>query len=608
MNTDNKEKLLFQNFAPSTKEEWIEKATADLKGADFNKRLVWKNLNDIDIQPFYTNEDQKGFLPNTGLNAAHIINYRRIAVGDDSKANELALKAIEEGITGLLFEVKTKMSPATLAKGIDLTKIAVSFILSRETLDFAVAFKSYLEESGIDKTVIKGYVDLNFINEYLSQSKMEKGVFDDLASLSSLFKDYPNFNTLVVSGTVYQDAGSNQVQEIAYTLNSLVFIVDELTKRDLAPQFIFDNLYFILGISAEYFIEIAKFRVFNSLLHKIASKYGASVDSTQLTAKTSVWSKSLTDANTNMLRATTEAMSAILGNASALEIDPYDHEFNKSNDFSSRIAGNITTILKEESYFGKVLNPVDGSFYIEEISLQMAKNALTIFKDIEASGGFYKNFENEYIQTQIAEIRIKKIKLLSQRRLAMVGVNKYPNLMESISSDVFVNSLQAENHKLLVPRRAGLELELIRANTEKFVNENGFRPTVEIASFGNLTMRKARAAFSYDFLGVSAFTIEDEKSYSSALEAAKETAVSKSDIVVVCSSDPDYQESAMDFVQTFRSINPSKIILLAGSPENIQDALIGAGLDGFIHARSDIFKTLLDIQNKITKTIKPLEI
>ncbi len=608
MNTDNKENLLFQNFAPSTKKEWIEKATADLKGADFNKRLVWKNLNDIDIQPFYTSEDQKGFLPNTGLNAEHIINYRKIAVSNDSKANELALKAIDEGITGLLFDIKTKMSPATLAKGIDLTKIAVSFILGHKTLDFAVEFKSYLEDSGIDKTVVKGYVDLNFMNEYLSQSKLEKGIFDDLASLTSLFSDYPNFNTLVVSGTVYQDAGSNQVQEIAYTLNSLVFVVDELTKRDLAPQFIFDNLYFTLGISAEYFVEIAKFRVFNSLLSKIANKYGVSVDSTRLTGKTSVWSKSLIDANTNMLRATTEAMSAILGNASALEIDPYDHAFNKSNDFSSRIAGNITTILKEESYFGNVSNPVDGSFYIEEISLKMAKKALTIFKDIEALGGFYKNFENEYIQTQIAEVRIKKIKLLSQRRLAMVGVNKYPNLMESVSSDVFVNGHQVENHKLLVPRRAGLELEQIRANTEKFVNENGVRPTVEIASFGNLTMRKARAAFSYDFLGVSAFTIEDEKSYSSALEAAKETAASKSDVVVICSSDPDYQESAMDFVQTFRIVNSSKIILLAGSPENIQDELISAGLDGFIHARSDIFKTLLEIQNKIAKTIKPLEI
>jgi methylmalonyl-CoA mutase len=131
---------------------------------------------------------------------------------------------------------------------------------------------------------------------------------------------------------------------------------------------------------------------------------------------------------------------------------------------------------------------------------------------------------------------------------------------------------------------------------------------VEISSFGNLTMRKARAAFAYDFMGVAAYTINDEKSYASAQEGAEKSASSKSDIVVICSSDPDYQETALEFVHSFRRINSSKILLLAGFPENIQEQLITAGLDGFIHVKSDIFNTLLEIQKKLTKTIKPLEI
>ena len=608
MSINNKEKMLFQNFDPSTKKEWVEKATADLKGADFNKRLVWKNLNGIDIQPLYTKEDQQSYLSNTGHNAEHIINYRRIVASDTAEANKLGLKAVEEGSTGLLFEISTGISPAALLKGIDLSKITVSFITAVKSLDFASEFKSYVEASGIDKTSLRGYIDFNFVVEYLTNGTLEKDVFDQLSSLTSMFKDYPNFNTLVISGTVYQDSGSNQVQEIAYTLNSLVFIIDELTRKESDLQLIFDNLYFNLGISADYFVEIAKFRAFNSLLSKIAGKYGVRPGSAQFTAKTSVWSKSVTDANTNMLRATTEAMSAMLGNASALEIDPYDREFKKPNDFSSRIAGNITTILKEESYFGKVSNPVDGSYYIEELSLQLAENALELFKDIEAQGGFYVTIENETIQTQIAETRNKKVKLLSQRRLAMVGVNKYPNLMETISLDVLDRVSQETDSKLLVPRRAGLELEEIRINTEKFVDDNGYRPVVEIASFGNLTMRKARAAFAYDFLGVSAFKIEDEKSYDTAIDAAKATAASASNVVVICSSDPDYQESALDFVRTFRSLNSSKVVLLAGYPESIVKELVDQGLDGFIHVKSDIFSTLIEIQNKITKTIKPLEI
>jgi methylmalonyl-CoA mutase len=608
MNNDSKENKLFKDFNPSAKKDWTEKATADLKGADFNKSLVWKNVNGFEIQPFYTREDQKEFLKNTGHNASRVVNYRRISVITDAVANTMALKAIEEGMNGILFEVAPKTSPATLLKNIDLNEITVSFIAEAGIMEFATAYKSYIEELGLDKTKIKGYFDLNFIVKYLTKGKLDKDTFDTLVSLCSLFTEFPKFKTLVVSGTVYQDAGSNQVQEIAYTLNSLVFLVDELTQRKLTPALIFDNLHFNLGISSAYFIEIAKFRAFKSLLTDIASKYGVAAGSTQLTGKTSVWSKSVTDANTNMLRATTEAMSALLGNADALEIDPYDGEFNKSNDFSSRIAGNITTILKEESYFGKVSNPVNGSYYIEELSLQLAKNALALFKDIEAGGGFYENIENETIQTQIAEIRFKKIKLLTQRRQSMVGVNKYPNLIESISGDILTRNLLEEDRKLLVPRRAGLELEQIRANTEKFVKEKGFRPVVEIASFGNLTMRKARAAFAYDFMGVAAYTINDEKSYASAQEGAEKSASSKSDIVVICSSDPDYQETALEFVHSFRRINSSKILLLAGFPENIQEQLIAAGLDGFIHVKSDIFNTLLEIQKKLTKTIKPLEI
>ena len=608
MNKDSKENKLFSDFSPSTKKDWTEKATADLKGADFDKSLVWKNLNNIEIQPFYTRDDQKELLKNTGHNAPRVINYRRICVSAEEAANVMALKAIEEGMNGIIFEISRTTSPAALLKSIDLKEITISFVAEGSSLDFALAYKSYLEELGTDKTKIKGYFDLNFIVDYLTKGRLDKDIFDTLVSLSSLFREFPEFKTLVVSGTVYQDAGSNQVQEIAYTLNSLVFLADELTKRKLTPALIFDNLHVNLGISSAYFIEIAKFRVFKSLLAEVANKYGVAPGSTQVTGKTSVWSKSVTDAHTNMLRATTEAMSALLGNADALEIDPYDHEFNKSNDFSSRIAGNITTILKEESYFGKVSNPVNGSYYIEEVSLQLAQNALALFKAIEADGGFYRNIENENIQAQVAEIRFKKIKLLTQRRQAMVGVNKYPNLMESVSEDMLENQRSKEDGRLLLPRRAGLEMEQIRANTEKFVKEKGFRPVVEIASFGNLTMRKARAAFAYDFMGVAAYALKDEKSYATPQEGAEKTASSKSDIVVICSSDPDYQEGAMEFVHNFRRINSSKILLLAGFPENIQEQLIAAGLDGFIHVRSDIYGTLLEIQTKMTKTNKPLEI
>ena len=603
---NDKNKSLFSDFNPVTKQEWIDKVNIDIKGEEFNRKLVWKNLSKIDIQPFYNSEDKQDFLQNTGGNSQSLINYRHIECATEESANELALKAIEEGINGLLFDIKDSMAVSILLKDIDLNKIAVAFILKAHEIAFAIDFFDFVTAQKIDNKNLKGYIDLELIPNYVTKGIMNPGHCNKAAVIAELASVFPNFKAITLSGTAYLDSGANQVQEVAYTLNSLVCFIEKYSDRTISIETIFNNLHFQLAIGSEYFIEIGKFRAFNSLLKEVAKKYGINEFSHSLTGKTSIWSKSVTDAHTNLLRATTEAMSAILGNVDGVLIDAYDKEFNKESDFSSRIAGNISTILKEESYFGKVENPVDGCYYIEQISSKIANKALELFKEIEEKGGFNESFENEVIQQQIAEIRFEKIKLLSQRRLAMVGVNKYPNLMEKISSEILSEGEMNPNPKLLKPRRASLEMEAIRKKTEELVKNFHQRPIVELSSFGNLTMRKARASFAYDFLGVSGFEILPEKSYESALKAAKESAKSASQVVVICSSDQDYDESALAFVNAFRALNTDKVLLLAGAPTNLNE-LTEAGLDGCIHMKSDVITTISSIQKKIQKTIKSLE-
>jgi methylmalonyl-CoA mutase len=294
-------------------------------------------------------------------------------------------------------------------------------------------------------------------------------------------------------------------------------------------------------------------------------------------------------------------MSAMLGNVEGILIDAYDKEFNNPSDFSSRIAGNIITILREESYFGKVLNPVDGAYYIEEVSTKIAENALELFKAIEMEGGFYKAFQNETIPQQISEIRLQKLKLISQRRMPMVGVNKYPNLMEKVAVDILTKGVTT-NSKVLTPRRASLEIEAMRRFTEELVAKTNVRPIVQLASYGNLTMRKARAAFSYDFVGLSGFDVHQEESFENYQNAAKTSANSKAHVVVICSSDEDYDTSALDFIKIFRTINTAKVLLLAGAPSNLKE-LLEAGLDEVINMRSDVLTTLAVIQKKVQKTL-----
>ncbi|PNW27616.1 methylmalonyl-CoA mutase family protein [Formosa algae] len=599
-----KNNTLFSEFSPATKEAWLEKVNIDLKGGDFNKRLVWKNLNGIDIQPLYNTEDTIKYLKNTGENAQALVNYRNVEVASAEQGNVLALKAIEEGINGLIFQIESKTVVSTLLEGIDLNTITVSFVLTDAVLDFATDFFSYAEKNVSNKANLKGYFDLGVISNYVTTATLRPHTFETLAKVMVLGSAFSNFKTVTISGTTFLDAGANQVQEVAYTLNALVYVIEELEEREgVSAGHVFDSLHIQLAIGSEYFVEMSKYRALNSLVHKIAHSYGVTDFKFTLTAKTSVWTKSVTDAHTNMLRATTEAMSAILGNVDGILVDAYDKEFNASSDFSNRISGNITTILKEESYFGKVSNPVDGSYYVEEVSSKVAAKALELFKAIESAGGFFTAFENESIQKQIAEIRQKKIKLISQRRLPMVGVNKYPNLMEKLNAEVLCSGADV-NTKVLKPRRASLEIEMLRKASEDIVAEAGKRPIVELTSFGNLTMRKARAAFAYDFIGVSGFEVWQEKSYNSAEEAAETSAKSESSVVVICSSDPDYDAHALAFVKTFRALNSDKVLLLAGYPEAILEDLTAAGLDGCVHIKSDVIQTISSIQGKIQKHIK----
>ncbi len=600
---NDKNNSLFSEFSPVSKQDWMERVTIDLKGADFDKKLVWKNLSDIDILPFYNEEDKTSYLQNTGENSQSLVNYRSIAVKSNEKGNSLALKAIEEGINGLIFCVSEKTTAAKLLKGINLNEVTVSFILGNNAVAFATEFISLVKENGIATENLKGYFDTALITNYITSGTIEAMAFDTVVELIKLTADYPNFKAVTISGTEYLDSGANQVQEIAYTLNSLIYVIDELTKKGVEFQSIFNNLNFNLAIGLEYFVEIGKFRAFNNLLSEVANKYGVTDFSNTLTAKTSIWSKSVTDAETNLLRCTTEAMSAILGNVDGVLIDAYDKEFKDSSDFSSRIAGNITTILREESYFGKVSNPVDGSYYIEDVSIKIAEKALELFKAIEDNGGFFASFESESIQQQIAEIRLQKIKLISQRRLPMVGINKYPNLMETVIANLLSDGVTTTTTKVLKPRRASLEIEAIRKTTEEFVIETGTRPIVELTSYGNLTMRKARAAFAYDFVGVSGYTVLQEQSHDSFEIAAETSAKSDSMVVVICSSDQDYNETAVAFVKAFRALNSNKVLLLAGAPTNMNE-LTEAGLDGCVNMKSDVIATISSIQNKIQKTIK----
>ena len=213
---NDKNKALFSEFLPVFTEQWMERVTADLKGADFDKKLVWKNLSGIKIQPCYNIEDTIEQLQNTGENSQSLVNYRSIAVCCAESGNELALKAVEEGMNGIIFTLEGNVAVADLLDGINLNEVTVSFAIASNTVAFTTDLVAFAKGNDL-----KGYINTGIISNYVTTGSFDESQVENTAELVKLTAEYPNFKAITISGTEYLDSGANQVQEIAYTLNSL---------------------------------------------------------------------------------------------------------------------------------------------------------------------------------------------------------------------------------------------------------------------------------------------------------------------------------------------------------------------------------------------------
>ena len=319
------------------------------------------------------------------------------------------------------------------------------------------------------------------------------------------------------------------------------------------------------------------------------------------------------DAHVNILRTSTEAMSAVIGGCNSLTVLPYDMAINEPDSFSMRIARNTELILGEEAHFDKYIDPAAGSYYIEKLTDSISQEAWKLFQEIEENGGMLEALKKNAIQGQINEVKNKRIKKLTSRQDNLVGTNHVPNNSEEAPIERKTTPVEQNNDMLmdfykdeaeytvekLKPFRVSKIFETMRASTEKFNKANGKKITAFMATMGNLTMRKARASFSMGFLGAAGFEMIDNNGFANVDEAVAEGISSGSEIMVICASDDDYKEIAADFTKKIKAKNSNIVVILAGYPKELIEPLKEAGVDEFIHVRSDSIEVLSSIQNKL---------
>lgn len=621
MTNPDKMDRLFDEFPSVSHAEWKEKIIADLKGQDYDKKLVWNTREGFPVMPFYTAADlhipaQDDSLPgnfpyrrgNACENSWHI--RQDIEVKDIREANKKALDVLMKGVTSLGF----KMDPGLeltiddiekLCENIHADAVELNFVCHRNSLNVIRYVDTLVKKYNRKPEDIHGSVDFDPIGQYVLEGRFSKsaGASFDLARQMILETEYmPNFRVITVNGNYFHNAGSTLVQELAYSLAQGVNYLTQLTERELSINQVAPRLKFQFAIGSDYFMEIAKIRAARQLWAHIVKAYGPSDDSKarmQIHSVTSDWNKTLYDAHVNMLRTTTEAMAGITGGADSLTINPFNFVYEPTTEFSERIARNQQLLLKEESYFDKVADPAAGSYYIENLTNSIASEAWKIFLEVQEHGGFLEAFNSGIIQEKIKESARQRDMSLATRKEILLGSNQYPNAIEfkenEISEEVFYQTDQSDSEsqiETLKMYRGAQAFERLRYQTDCY-SVSSPRPKVFLITMGNQAMRSARAQFAGNFFGCAGYEIVGNNGFTSVEEAAEACLASGAGIAVVCSSDEEYASLAP---KLYGLLHDHATLVVAGYPKGIVDELKQKGIHHFIHMRSNLLETLGEFQ------------
>ncbi|MBU3822646.1 methylmalonyl-CoA mutase subunit beta [Flavobacteriaceae bacterium XHP0103] len=450
--------LLFDEFNPVTAKQWKQKIQFDLQGADYNNTLIWKTNEDISVKPFYHADDFEEF-PNTSQSKASKWRIcQTIYVANVEKSNTIAIKAIENGAESIKFIIpNNSVSIEDLIKNIDTASTEIHF-------EFQFLSEKYIKNAVVIPAKSGIHIHTDIIGNLAKSGNWFKNFKDDFNQFESIIK---TANTFSVDVSLYQNAGANMVQQLAYALAHANEYLNHINNNPLLRVIFEENstekpeVIFNLSVGTNYFFEVAKLRALRILWQTLASEYGFNPNCYVYTTPTKR-NKTLYDYNTNMLRTTTECMSAILGGSDTVCNLAYDTIFHKVNAFGTRIARNQLLILKYESYFNIVNNPADGAYYIETITNQLAEKSLELFKDIEANGGFLKQLKEGTIQRKIKESADNEQQQFDANNIVLVGTNKYLN-----KNDLMKDALELYPFVKTNPRKT-----LIQPIIEKRLSEH----------------------------------------------------------------------------------------------------------------------------------------
>ncbi len=619
---------LMQEFLPVSTAKWEEAIEKDLKGADYTKRLVWQTAEGFSVRPYYRAEDLTGikYLGSKIGEFPYVRGTRdcnnwrihqTISVSSPAEANATALKMVEGGVESLGFCIPsdgfTGDDAASLLRGIDLT--TVDFVFCGTGLKDAFgAVIEYVTAGGYNPEEVRiAFTFDPIVNDLSLKGAFVCGetgsqCFAQMAEVIKMTANLKHIRAIGVNGHRFHNSGSTLVQELAFTLAVGHEYLVKMMEAGLTIDQAAHSVRFTMGVSANYFMEIAKIRAARMLWANIVKQYdpqSSCSEKMMLHAVTSRWNMTMYDPYVNMLRGTTEAMSAAIAGVRSLEVLPFDGAFRKPTDFSYRIARGTQLLLKHESRFDQVTDPSGGSYYIENLTQSIAEQAWALFREVEDKGGYIAAFKAGFVQDVIEASAAKKNMNIATRRQTLLGTNQYPNFTEVVAEKAASCGCGTEKSscvcsddastgavsRVLKPYRGAEAFEELRQR----IDLSGREPKAFMLTCGSLAFARARSQFSCNFFACAGIRVMDNVHFSSLEVGVKEALDAKADIVVVCSSDDEY---ATIVPEVQKLLGNKAILVVAGAPA-CQGELEAAGINHFISVKSNVLETLKGYLNEL---------
>jgi len=679
-------------FDPPDPDVWMKLTEKVLNGAPFEKKVVTKTLEGIALQPVYDRKTVEGnpladttpgefpYIRGTspsgkiqnGWEICQALPYPTPAEFNQALREDVARG--QNAVTLILDEdgrkgqepsdqagrcgtcIHTAADVQTALDGVDLDELPLHIEAGSSAPAVAVALKS----AGLNP--VSGSVCMDPLAELAVHGVLPMDLSEarDLQAGHVIWmqENFPGLRSVGIDVRWAVNAGGNAVTELALMLASAAESFRALTERGVDLDLLASKTLVKCSIGSDYFMEIAKFRAARGLWAHLVKACGGKEETAKLyqSATTSSWHQTKLDPYVNLLRATSQAFSAVVGGVDGLRVDPFDTPFGLPDTFSRRIARNIQLVLRHEAHLNEVVDPAGGSWTVENLTKELSQRAWAKFQEIEKAGGLLVQLQNGSLQSDLQEQGNKQRKLLAQRRSVKIGSNqfafpeekkvptRFPDsaktlveakerldawkvgrdqgaLQQELSHllqegsmnamaaavlkgaafhqvlDVTGQSQSARIHPVQLGRLTS-GYEALREKMEAYIADQGKAPLILIAQMGPVSQYRARSDFSQEFLKPGGFTIDAEQKFETAVAAAEAVIAAKAAATVICSTDDTYPDLVPEFAKAVKAGSPGTVVIMAGYLPDQAEAFTAAGVDEYIHLRANNLELLNDLQAK----------